>query len=83
VHNHRYLETKRAVLGHRIEKLELTDLDLTGLDLTGLGRIEPKGAGPDLAGRSAGRNGRADGSRNVEPRPTMSPVVNEDEGACA
>jgi 3,4-dihydroxy 2-butanone 4-phosphate synthase/GTP cyclohydrolase II len=88
VHNHRYLETKRAVLGHRIEKLELTDLDLTGLDLTGLdltglGRIEPKGAGPDLAGRSAGRNGRADGSRNVEPRLTMSPVVNEDEGACA
>ncbi|MEU4363951.1 3,4-dihydroxy-2-butanone-4-phosphate synthase [Promicromonospora sp. NPDC023987] len=28
VHNHRYLETKRALLGHRIERLDLTELKL-------------------------------------------------------
>ena len=37
VHNHRYLETKRAVLGHRIDRLEAGDLGLSGLaGLSGL-----------------------------------------------
>jgi 3,4-dihydroxy 2-butanone 4-phosphate synthase/GTP cyclohydrolase II len=31
VHNHRYLETKRAVLGHRIDRLEAGELALAGL----------------------------------------------------
>ncbi|MFD2795379.1 3,4-dihydroxy-2-butanone-4-phosphate synthase [Promicromonospora vindobonensis] len=65
VHNHRYLETKRAVLGHRIEKLDLTEV----------GRTAPAGGGPGFPDRNGGRN--------AEMKLAMSPVVNEDEGACA
>jgi 3,4-dihydroxy 2-butanone 4-phosphate synthase / GTP cyclohydrolase II len=33
LHNHRYLETKRAVLGHRIDRLDVGELDRGELDL--------------------------------------------------
>ncbi|GHH77764.1 GTP cyclohydrolase-2 [Promicromonospora soli] len=32
LHNHRYLETKRAVLGHRIDRLDVGELDRAELD---------------------------------------------------
>lgn len=35
VHNHRYLETKRAVLGHRIDRLDAGELGLKVTGLTG------------------------------------------------
>ncbi|GAA4711680.1 3,4-dihydroxy 2-butanone 4-phosphate synthase / GTP cyclohydrolase II [Promicromonospora umidemergens] len=46
VHNHRYLETKRTVLGHRIAKLDLTEL----------GSTELGGAAADVTGRNGGRH---------------------------
>jgi 3,4-dihydroxy 2-butanone 4-phosphate synthase/GTP cyclohydrolase II len=36
VHNHRYLETKRVLLGHRIEKLEPGELGLTSVVSVGV-----------------------------------------------
>ncbi|WP_425596223.1 3,4-dihydroxy-2-butanone-4-phosphate synthase [Promicromonospora iranensis] len=40
VHNHRYLETKRVVMGHRIEKLEPVELGLVGAGVASVGLTE-------------------------------------------
>jgi 3,4-dihydroxy 2-butanone 4-phosphate synthase/GTP cyclohydrolase II len=69
VHNHRYLETKRAVLGHRIEKQDLPEP----------GRTEPGATGLDRAGRNGSRNAE----KKLAMNRAVDPAVNEDEGACA
>jgi 3,4-dihydroxy 2-butanone 4-phosphate synthase/GTP cyclohydrolase II len=71
VHNHRYLETKRVLMGHRIQKLEPVELGLVGAGVGSVGLAEVGLAEVGLAEVDA------DLQRDIDRR------INEDEGACA